>query len=100
MRHISTIFQFLIVILFACAFATVTQNKPVSNYPIHANSESGYWVLVECRARLNTPGLSDGIQQLWIDGRLECERQNLNFRGNYTAHGINAVFIEAYWNQV
>ncbi|HHI81067.1 MAG TPA: hypothetical protein ENK02_13960 [Planctomycetes bacterium] len=74
-------------------------NRPVSKFPIHATSESGYWVLVESRAKLNTPGKSDGINQLWIDGRLECERRNLNFRGSYKGHGINAVFLEAYWNQ-
>lgn len=73
-------------------------NKPNSRFPIHASDESGYWILVESRAKLNTPGKSDGINQLWIDGNLECERRNLNFRGNYTEHGINAVFLEAYWN--
>lgn len=73
-------------------------NKPNSTFPIHASEESGYWVLVESRAKLNTPGKSDGINQLWIDGRLECERRNLSFRENYTLHGINAVFLEAYWN--
>ena len=56
-------------------------------------------MLVEVRAKLNTPGKSDGINQLWIDGRLEIDRQNLNFRGSYTAHGINAVFLESYWNK-
>jgi hypothetical protein len=74
-------------------------NRPVSRFPIHATEESGYWVLVESRAKLNTPGQSNGINQLWIDGRLECERRNLDFRGSYTGHGINAVFLEAYWNQ-
>ncbi len=74
-------------------------NKPVSKFPIHATNESGYWVLVEARAKLNTPGRKDGINQLWIDGRLECERRNLDFRGTYTKHGINAVFLEAYWNK-
>ena len=74
-------------------------NKPVSRFPIHATEESGCWVMVECRVKLNTPGKSDGINQLWIDSRLECERRHLNFRGSYTGHSINAVFLEAYWNQ-
>ena len=74
-------------------------NKPVSQFPIHATEESGYWVLVESRAKLNTPGKNDGINQLWIDGRLECERRDLNFRGSYTKYGINAVFLETYWNK-
>lgn len=73
-------------------------NKPSSKFKISATEESGYWVLVESRAKLNTPGKSDGVNQLWIDGRLEAERVNLNFRGSYTQHGINAVFLESYWN--
>ena len=36
---------------------------------------------------------------MWIDGRLESERHGLDWRGDYTGHGINAVFLEAYWNQ-
>lgn len=73
-------------------------NKPTSDFKISSTEESGYWILVESRAKLNTPGESDGINQLWIDGRLEAERKNLNFRGSYIQHGINAVFLESYWN--
>jgi len=73
-------------------------NKPTSDFEISSTEESGYWVLVESRAKLNTPGKDDGINQLWIDGRLEVERNGLNFRGSYVKHGINAVFIESYWN--
>ena len=54
---------------------------------------------VEARAKLNTPGKKDGLNQLWIDGRLEAERKNLDWRGSYTGHGINAVFLESYWNE-
>ena len=74
-------------------------NQPVSEFKISSTGESGYWVLVECRAKLNSPGKDDGVNQLWIDGRLETERKNLNFRGSYIEHGINAVFLESYWNR-
>jgi len=74
-------------------------NKPCSDFQISATEESGYWVSVEAYAKLNTPGKSDGVNRLWIDGRLEAERTNLNFRGSYTRHGINAVFLESYWNE-
>jgi len=74
-------------------------NKPASTFPIHSTAESGWWVCVEARARLNAPGQKDGLNQLWIDGRLEAERKNLDWRGSYAAHGINAVFLEAYWNE-
>lgn len=68
-------------------------------FTIHATEESGYWVAVEARAKLNTPGKSDGIMQLWMDGRLEAEITDLDWHGNYKDHGINAVFLEAYWNR-
>ena len=73
-------------------------NKPVSKFKIHATSESGRWVCVEARAKLNTPGKKDGENQLWIDGKLEAERVNLDWRGRFDRKGINAVFLEAYWN--
>lgn len=74
-------------------------NKPVSTLKLHSTEEAGRWVCVESRARLNTPGKQDGLNQLWIDGRLEAERKNLDWRGHYTDHGINAVFLETYWNR-
>ena len=73
-------------------------NKPTAHFKIHSTEEAGWWVCVESRARLNTPGQSDGLNQLWLDGNLEAERKNLNWRGSYTEHGINAVFLESYWN--
>jgi hypothetical protein len=73
-------------------------NKPVSQFKIHSTAEAGRWVCVESRAKLNTPGKKDGLNQLWIDGRLEAERTNLDWRGSYAQQGINAVFLEAYWN--
>jgi hypothetical protein len=74
-------------------------NVPASQFKFSSAAESGWWVCVESHARLNTPGKKDGLNQLWIDGRLEVERKNLDWRGSYTAHGINAVFLESYWNQ-
>jgi hypothetical protein len=73
-------------------------NKPTSQFQLHSTQEAGRWVCVEARAKLNTPGRKDGLNQLWIDGRLEAERKNVDWRGSYTKHGINAVFLETYWN--
>jgi hypothetical protein len=73
-------------------------NSPASTFRISSKEESGWWVCVEARVKLNTPGKSDGENQLWIDGKLEAERLNLDWRGSYSAYGINAVFLEAYWN--
>jgi hypothetical protein len=74
-------------------------NKPASRFQLHGDDGVGWWVCVEARAKLNTPGKQDGLNQLWIDGRLEAERRNLDWRGTYNQLGINAVFLEAYWNQ-
>lgn len=74
-------------------------NKPASRFRLHSTEESGRWVCVEARVKLNTPGQKDGLNQLWIDGRLEAERKGLDWRGRYTGHGINAVFLETYWNK-
>ena len=73
-------------------------NSPASAFQVTSTQESGYWLLVEASAILNTPGESDGSSRLWIDGTLAAERTNLNFRGSYDNHGINAVFLESYWN--
>lgn len=74
-------------------------NKPASRFKLHGEDGAGWWVCVEARAKLNTPGRQDGLNQLWIDGRLEAERRNLDWRGTFSERGINAVFLEAYWNE-
>lgn len=74
-------------------------NSPGSKFLIHSTEQAGRWVCVEARAKLNTPGKSDGYTALWIDGIFQTERKNLNWRESYDGHGINAVFLEAYWNR-
>ncbi len=59
---------------------------------------TGQWHCIEARVRLNTAGGSDGVFQLWIDGSLEAQRTGLNWVGAYDAYGINAIFLENYWN--
>jgi hypothetical protein len=66
--------------------------------PLFATVNSGRWYCVEAHVRLNDPGQSNGIQEFWIDGRLEARRESLNFTGTYTEYAINAVFFENYWN--
>lgn len=73
-------------------------NRPAAKLPISGTSESGWWCCVEARVKLNGPGRRDGLMQLWIDGRLEAERTALDWRGSYESHGLNAVFLESYWN--
>ncbi len=67
--------------------------------PIFSPAESGRWVCVESHVKLNTPGQSDGVFQLWIDGRLEASRTDLDWHGAWQEYAINAVFVENYWNE-
>jgi hypothetical protein len=42
--------------------------------------------------------MSDGVFEFWVDGSLEARRDDLNWVGTWQNYGINAVFIENYWN--
>lgn len=67
--------------------------------PIFADSALGRWYCVEAHVRLNRPGRSDGVFELWIDDRAEARRDDLNWVGAFHDYGINAVFFENYWNR-
>ena len=69
-----------------------------SSTPIFDSDHVGGWHCVESRVRLNDEGQSNGVFQLWIDGVAEASRTDLNWVGAYDAYGINAFFLENYWN--
>lgn len=66
--------------------------------PLFAGENAGRWFCIEAHVRLNDPGQSNGVQEFWIDGQLEARRTGLNFVDTYDGFGINAVFLENYWN--
>jgi hypothetical protein len=66
--------------------------------PIFDSTHVGKWYCVEAHVRLNDPGQSDGVFELWIDDYLEARHANLNWIGDFTGYGINTVFLENYWN--
>lgn len=65
---------------------------------IFDDAHIGKWYCIETRARLNDPGQSNGVIELWINGHLEAQLTGLNWLGSYTEYGINTVFLENYWN--
>jgi hypothetical protein len=67
--------------------------------PIFSSTESGRWVCIESHVKLNTPGQRDGVFELWVDGRLEAVRTDLDWHGAWEEYAINAVFLENYWNE-
>ncbi|UCD51671.1 MAG: hypothetical protein JSW27_03385 [Phycisphaerales bacterium] len=66
--------------------------------PLFATENADTWFCIEAHVRLNDPGQSNGVQEFWIDGKLEARRTGLNFVDTYTDYGINAVYLENYWN--
>ena len=66
--------------------------------PVFSTPLSGQWFCVEAHVRLNDPGQDNGVHEFWIDGELEARREGLDFVGDWTEYGINAVFFENYWN--
>ena len=66
--------------------------------PLFSTAESGRWVCIESHVRLNTPGHSDGVFELRIDGRPEAARTDLDWHGMWNDYAIDAVFLENYWN--
>jgi hypothetical protein len=66
--------------------------------PIFSQAESGRWICVESRVKINSPGAKDGIFELFVDGKLEAARNDLDWHGTWDDYAINAVFLENYWN--
>ncbi|HYK83085.1 MAG TPA: hypothetical protein VEU55_08050 [Gemmatimonadales bacterium] len=66
--------------------------------PVFDAHHVGQWYCVETHAQLDDPGQSNGVFEYWINGTLEARETGLNWLGGYPAYGINAVFVENYWN--
>lgn len=71
--------------------------------PLFRKDHTGSWYCVVAHAKLNTPGKEDGVFELWVDGKLQAARYDLNWHANWNlqpdSYGINAVFFENYWNK-
>lgn len=59
---------------------------------------AGKWMCVEAHVRLNDPGQANGVQEFWIDDKLEARREGLDFVGSYKEYALNGVFLENHWN--
>jgi hypothetical protein len=66
--------------------------------PLFAADHVGAWYCVEVHVRLDDPGRGNGIFEFWVDGRLEALRNDLAWVGPFNRYGINAVYLENYWN--
>ncbi len=53
--------------------------------------EPGRWIHIEQEAVLNNPGKQDGLMRVWVDGKLQVEKQNLAWRGTVEQRWIGVV---------
>jgi len=65
---------------------------------LFAPAAHGSWYCVEAHVRLNEAGQANGVFEFWVDGTTQARRSDLNWVGTYSAYGINAIFLENYWN--
>ena len=72
--------------------------RAATTTPLFDGVNLGQWHCVEARMRLNDAGSANGVLEIWVDGIKEASRTGLNYVGSYSAFGINAVFVENYWN--
>lgn len=70
-----------------------------SKTPIFDRTHLGKWHCIEAHARLNDPDRSNGVFELWINERLEARQSGLGWMGSFTEYGINAIYLENYWNE-
>ena len=59
---------------------------------------TGKWQCIEAHARLNDPGRSNGLFELWLADQPEAKLTGLGWIGSFRDFGINAIYLENYWN--
>lgn len=69
---------------------------------LFSDANAGKWYCVTGHVKMNTPGLSDGVFEFWIDDVLQAGSYDLNWHGDWNkkqdSYMINAVLFENYWN--
>lgn len=55
----------------------------------------GQWDKLKMHVRLNSPGASNGVLRLWVNGALKLDYNNINIRFG-TAMGMNKLILSTY----
>ena len=63
----------------------------------------GQWYCIEMHVKLNDPGQSNGIYEVWVDDVLQVSLKSMNWIGDCEVgpgkfYGINAFYLENYCN--
>ena len=74
------------------------EGSPNGTTPLFAAENVGRWHCIEVHVKLNdtSPQKSNGLQEFWINGKLEARRTGMNFVKSWDKYGINAIYFENY----
>jgi len=62
---------------------------------MNASFKAGLWYVIEQYVKLNTPGQSDGVGKVWINGQLAWESDNVRYRDK-AASRMNHMHVNVY----
>lgn len=65
------------------------------NQGVRADVRVGQWDELKLHVRLNTPGVSDGVVRLWVNGELKLAYDNVNIREG-TDYGMGRLIMSSY----
>jgi hypothetical protein len=71
----------------------VNWGQPSGSY----RAPNNQWVSFELHIKLNTPGLSNGLVELFVDGDKKVSKSNINIRGNYK-YKMNRVLVGGWYS--
>lgn len=64
---------------------------------VFSSERAGQWQCVEAHVRLNTPGETDGVFEIWVDDESQGAREGIDWRGTWAAFGLNQLALENFW---
>ncbi len=70
----------------------------VRTSPIFGSQVAGRWLCLESHIRLNDLGHANGVYEVTVDGRERVGRRDLDWVGSFRGYGLNALYLENYWN--
>jgi hypothetical protein len=92
---------------------TLAGMRAVGSYVYHAGMDTNYgdnwgwnlgptgllqknrWYCIEQHVRLNTPGQTNGVLEIWVDGRLAFQKTDIRYRDTSTLR-IESVWMNVY----
>ena len=70
----------------------------LQNVGAAAQPRLGQWDKIKLHVKLNTPGVADGVVQMWVNDELKVSRIDVNIRET-TVYGINKLNLSSYSTQ-